>query len=191
MIRSTFSLAALLLLLAGWQPAPPTRYVIESPSSLWVTGTSSLHDWRCDAGQLVGWIEGSGEGSLSAITASQIRVPVSGLECKNGTMNGKMRDALRADAHGTISFTLTAAELASGNRVRATGRLTIAGETRSVTTTVQAQITANGKLRVAGELPVTMSGYGVKPPTAMMGALKTGDDVVVHFELLAAPAGTL
>ena len=32
-----------------------------------------------------------------------------------------------------------------------------------------------------------MSAYKIKPPTAMFGALHTGDEVVVHAELVAGP----
>jgi hypothetical protein len=30
-----------------------------------------------------------------------------------------------------------------------------------------------------------MSDYGMKPPTAMLGTIKTGDAVTVHFDLVA------
>jgi hypothetical protein len=36
-----------------------------------------------------------------------------------------------------------------------------------------------------------MSDYGIDPPTAMLGTLKTGDDVVVHFEAVGAPTNDL
>jgi len=33
-----------------------------------------------------------------------------------------------------------------------------------------------------------MSDYGMQPPTAMFGALRTGDDVTVHFDVAFVPA---
>jgi len=32
-------------------------------------------------------------------------------------------------------------------------------------------------------VPIKMTDYGIKPPTALFGRLKTGDDVKVNFEL--------
>ena len=87
-------------------------------------------------------------------------------------------------------FWLVGAGTASAFAVRATGRLTLAGQTRTVTATLQGSARPDGKLRFTGQLPVTMSDYGIKPPTAMMGTLKTGDAVVVHLDLMAALAGT-
>jgi hypothetical protein len=33
-----------------------------------------------------------------------------------------------------------------------------------------------------------MSDFGMKPPTAMLGTVKTGDDVTVRFEWTLGPA---
>jgi hypothetical protein len=33
-------------------------------------------------------------------------------------------------------------------------------------------------------MPLRMTQFGIKPPTMMMGALRTSDDVVIHFDLL-------
>jgi polyisoprenoid-binding protein YceI len=107
-------------------------------------------------------------------------------------MNKKTRNALKADDHKSISFKLTKAEIVPGTgkafSVKTTGQLTIAGKTNTVTTTVKGEVLANGNLQLTGALPVTMSTYGVDPPTAMLGTLKTGDDVTVHFKAVAAPA---
>ncbi len=194
MTRLSISLTALLLLFAAWQPAPPTRYVLTDASTLKVTGTSSLHDWHCDAARVTGWIDATTDGSKVAVAGSEIRMRTTALDCKNGTMNGKVREALAADANPTIMFTLSSAEVGAGTgsgfAVKTTGRLTIAGQTRTVTATFQGTTMPDGRLHFTGQLPVKMSDYGIKPPTAMLGTLKTGDDVVVHIDLLAALAGT-
>jgi hypothetical protein len=36
---------------------------------------------------------------------------------------------------------------------------------------------------VTGKVPVTMTTWGIKPPTLMLGALKVGETVTVHFDL--------
>jgi hypothetical protein len=33
-----------------------------------------------------------------------------------------------------------------------------------------------------------MSDYGLQAPVAMFGALRTGDEVTVHFDVVATPA---
>ena len=194
MTRHAIPLAALLLLLAGWQSDTTTRLGFTHASTLWVTGTSTIHDWRCDAGQVDGWIEATTGETVTGIAGAVVTVQAEALECKNGTMDKKTRKALDAEAHPTIRFELTSADVtaaADGFLAAATGQLTIAGQTRTIETEAQGRVTADGQVRLTGEVPVTMSDYGIKPPRAMLGTLKTGDDVVVHFDVVAAPVSDL
>lgn len=190
MTRISILLATLVLLAAGSRAEPRVRFTVTDASALWVTGTSSLHDWRCDAGQVTGWLELDGTETVSDISSAEITAATS-LECKNGTMDRKTRGALKADDHPAIRFAMTSAEMLSSSEdrfeARVTGELTIAGEARSVATNVAGMRTDEGGVHVTGELPVTMTDFGVDPPRAMLGTLKTGDDVTVHFELVAVP----
>ena len=192
----TISLLALLLVvLAGWTTDKTTRFVFTEASTLWVTGTSTVHDWRCDATVIDGWVDATVGETLTGIAQTEISVKAGGLECKNGTMNKKTHKALDADNNPMIRYKLTHAEVVPGTgnafNVKTTGQLTIAGKTRSVSATVKGQMTADGQVRLSGELPITMSDYGIDPPTAMLGTMKTGDDVTVHFEAVAAPGSGL
>jgi polyisoprenoid-binding protein YceI len=196
MSRLSISLVVLLLvMLAGWHSNITTRFNLTEVSTLWVTGTSSLHDWRCDAAQVDGWVDAEVGETLTGIPRAEMTVQAKGLECKNGTMNKKTYTALNADNNPAIRYKLTKAEVVPGAEkgfsVKTTGQLTIAGKTRTVTMKVNGNMMPNGQIRLTGELPVTMSDYGIDPPTAMLGTLKTGDDVVVHFEAVGAPTNDL
>ena len=48
---------------------------------------------------------------------------------------------------------------------------------------------AAGASFLTGQLPIRMTDYGIKPPTAMMGTIKTGDDVKVTFRWVVEKAG--
>jgi polyisoprenoid-binding protein YceI len=61
------------------------------------------------------------------------------------------------------------------------GKLTIAGVTRDVAFDVQGSRDPHGKYTLIGQAPIKMTHYGIKPPTAMMGTIRTGDDVKVTF----------
>lgn len=193
----TLSLAAAAFLLAGLMAGPgtPARYALTDASTLQVDGTSSLHDWTCNAPGVTGWIDAeTAEGAPPALTAAEITVPAA-LDCKNGTMDKKTRKALGADAHPTIRFVLDGATVKPGAgtafTVQARGRLTVAGAERRVAFTAEGRTLADGAIRLTGTLPLVMSDFGIEPPTAMLGTLKTGDDVVVHFDVVAAPVNDL
>ncbi len=176
----------LALGLAGWQAL--TEYTFTSDSRVWVEGTSTVHDWECNAGQLSASMDATPSGNgLSAISALTVTVPVAGLDCGNGTMNGKLRSALGTSP---IRFTLSRARVGTTTAgrflVEADGQLSIHGTSRAQHIQGHGQALSNGRYRFTGEVPVTMSQFGVDPPRAMMGTLRTGDQVTVKFDVTAA-----
>lgn len=57
------------------------------------------------------------------------------------------------------------------------GKLTIAGKTKLTDLVATLTYNAGNKtFNCTGTKKLKMSEYGVKPPTAMMGTIKTGDD---------------
>jgi hypothetical protein len=173
---STSLLLVAVLGLAGWSLLPE-RFNFERGSRVWVEGTSTVHDWSCNAEQITAGLDATTSGdALSGIGALTVTIPVSGLDCDNGTMNGKMRDALGTSP---IRFTLSSARVGSANGgrfgVELDGQLSIHGTSRAQRVTAQGQPLGGGRYRFTGSVPVTMSQFGVQPPTAMMGTLRTGD----------------
>jgi len=41
----------------------------------------------------------------------------------------------------------------------------------------------DGSVMAKGLVPIKMTDYGIKPPTAIFGRVKTGNEVKVNFEL--------
>lgn len=157
-------------------------------SKIWVTGTSSVHDWHCAVTESTGFLKASLNTGISAISAAEVHLPVSAIDCDSKKMDGKVRDALNDDDKTPhIAFVLdsaTIATLSDSVTVTVTGDLTIAASTQSVTFDVTGKASEGNTMTFTGSVPVLMSDHGVDPPTAMFGALKTGDEVVVHFEVV-------
>jgi len=68
-------------------------------------------------------------------------------------------------------------------KIDAKGTLTIAGVVREIGMAVTA-VREGSMVRLRGGAPLLMTQFGIKPPTMMMGALRTADQVVVSFDLL-------
>lgn len=184
--RSLLFLAVVVLLpLAGWHVADPFSF--SSGSSITIEGTSNVRSWTCRTTGITGTANATpsatGWTGLSALTVS---VPVSSLDCRNGTMNNHLRTAFNASANPTIRFTLSNARVAapSGGRftVQANGTLAMAGQSRPVTVTAVGQRAGSG-VRFTGSVPVTMSQWGMTPPRALGGTMRTGDRVTVRFDV--------
>jgi polyisoprenoid-binding protein YceI len=65
--------------------------------------------------------------------------------------------------------------------IKTRGRLTIAGMTRDIAMQVNGTPEPDGAYVLTGQLPIRMSGYRIKPPTPMMGTIRTGNEVTVTF----------
>ena len=71
------------------------------------------------------------------------------------------------------------------------GTLRIAGRERVVRVPVQVQQQRDGSLRAQGALPILMTDYGISPPTALFGVLRTENRIVVKFDLLVDRPSTV
>ena len=175
-------LALLSLLMA---PQPPMT--LQADSQLWVTGTSTVRDYKCSATRIDGVLQGETAASVAelgtAVRGVSVQIPVAKLSCGNGKMDDHMRKALKADANPAISYENVSHQI-DGNTVTMKGKLTIAGTEKPVTLTATAVAEANGAIRVRGSKDILMTEWGVQPPSLMMGTLKVRDAVTVHFDML-------
>lgn len=160
-------------------------------SKLWIDGTSNRSAWTVHATEMAGSVtvnKNSNEVRSVTLTVRSGKI----VSQKSTIMDRLMHETLKVEAHPTITYQLTRATVAPGASattytLQTTGRLTLAGTTKEVAMTVQGTKLANGQLRFTGEYPLLMTDYGLQPPSAMFGALRTGDRVVVHFDVVMAP----
>ena len=187
--HSIIALTTGLLLTAATLVAPIINYVGTAQSRIWIDGTSTIHDWTCEVGNVTADL--SAEDGFADLSKVVITVKSDALECKNGTMNKKAIEALDAKDHPTIKYTASANKVTTSGAdlsIATTGQLEIAGKANTVNTTVTGKTQSDGSIRFTGTLPVKMSDYGIKPPTAMLGTMKTGNDVKVRFDIVVKPS---
>ena len=156
----------------------------QSGSRVWVSGTSTVRSYRCESTQVAGSADAAGtELSQVAQSRGELSIPVASLDCRNGTMNGHMRNALKASENPTIRFRATTVAVTPQGAVRMTGPLTIAGQTREVTINGTAA-RENGRLRVTGSKQLTMTDFGVQPPRLMAGTMRVHPPVTIGFDVV-------
>ena len=93
--------------------------------------------------------------------------------------------ALKADDHPEITFVLTTpvkAIPAGVHAIAAKINLTIAGVTRAIDMSVTATSQAHGNIEFEGSKAIKMTDYGVKPPVALLGTMRTRDEITIHFK---------
>jgi polyisoprenoid-binding protein YceI len=191
----TQTLIALTLLFTGFTALTAQDPVlIKNKSNIAISGTSSLHEWHENAADFNVDMELSGEGALLPVIDRVVfTCKTASVKSDNSIMTNKTREALQADKHPEISFTSdkqsSLAIHKGGFSSTVTGDLVINGVKRNVSIPVEGSLTGNNMI-VKGSASLKMSDYDIRPPTAIMGTLKTGDEVTVSFDLnFEVPAG--
>lgn len=156
--------------------------IAQEESKVTIAGTSTLHDWESEAEEFSGDAMVTMEnGQLSAIEGLNFSVVVDEIKSGKRTMDKKTRGALKEKKNPAITFALSEVTEISADSVMATGDLTIAGVTKTVDMKVSYEISEDGSITFKGEYPINMKDYEVDPPSAMLGTIKTGEDVTVTF----------
>jgi hypothetical protein len=121
-----------------------------------------------------------------ALQAFEIAISAAALTSPREGIDANMHKALKAAAYPEITFQLSRLEGAgSSGALRAVGVLTLAGVEREVTVPLKTS-RADTNLVISGEVPLVMTDFGITPPKAMLGMLKTDPKVTVTFETVLA-----
>ncbi len=160
-----------------------------------VAGTSTLHDWESSVTRVNATATIDMEGSeLQAIKSLNVTIPVESIESTKGRiMDNKTYDALKSDKYPNITFRLSNATISGAEtgkpKVSANGKLTIAGTTKNVNLTATGKADSTGNITFTGSKSLKMTDFNMDPPTALMGTVKTGDEVTIKYQLTLASKG--
>lgn len=163
-------------------------YKLSENFAISINGTSNLHNWS----EKVGSVNGNAiiqwnSDSLLDLQKLNIEMKVLSIKSTKGSvMNNKTYKALKSDLNPQIVFILTEpVKLIKINAEKifyTKGTLNIAGVTKHIDIKVKILMQQNKKLLFEGVQKIKMSDYGIKPPTALLGSLKTGDDISIDFK---------
>jgi polyisoprenoid-binding protein YceI len=167
---------------------PTSQMVVQSPSYLALKGTSTLHDYECKTSSIQGTIEM--DPGLDSFTNVEIYIPVKSIHSESSSMDENMYESLKADENPDIRFSLLKADSMGDTKTTRTdstfklyGKLTVAGKEKTIDLEVVVQKKGNKIIGVHGSKKLLMTDFGIKPPTFMLGVLRTGNEVTIEFDL--------
>jgi hypothetical protein len=178
-------------------------WVLDANSHLLLQGTSTLHDWAAAAEGMALSVESPKDEAHDLAywlahahdLAPTLRIDVGRLESESEGLDENMRAALKAQDNPEIVFTVESCEVTRNPAspddgvVHLRGRLSVAGVVRPVEIVATAHVDAT-RIHLQGSYALSMTDYGVTPPTFMFGAVRSGDRVVIHFDLFIKPRAT-
>jgi len=189
--------AALTVSLSAQAAAQGAKMTVRPESKVSLAGSSNVHDWACNSSVLDATItldSAYDVKPLSSIARPIVKVvvtvPVKTLKCGHGKMDDNMYKALKADQFPDIKYVLESYEVdkekttADSFAAVTTGELTVAGQTKKVAIPVSALRSVGGAMKGEGTVSLKMTDFGIKPPVALLGTLRTKDEISVSFTVL-------
>ncbi|MFC0605485.1 YceI family protein [Winogradskyella pulchriflava] len=183
-----FPILFLAVLLSGFyslQVTSQSFILNKSNSTLEVHGTSSLHDWHLETEKQSGEIVITNSDDL-AISTLNFSVETESLKSGKSSMDKNTYKALKTDDYKTIDFKFKSIKQVNkleNNSFKATiiGDLTISGVTKSISLDITLNLNGT-KVLLEGEKSLKMTDYGIDPPKALLGTIKTGDAIKIIFK---------
>ncbi|RKR09363.1 YceI-like domain-containing protein [Flavobacterium sp. 90] len=158
-------------------------YALDSKSTFSVLGTSTLHDWEMKSSSGTGTASFSiANSKLTDIDALSITLLSESIKSEKKSMDKVAYETLKTDKQKNIKYVLKSAEKVNETTWTLTGTYTIAGVSKEYKTTVKTTVTANG-VNIQGSNKITFADFGMKSPTALLGTIKTGQDLTIKFNL--------
>ena len=190
-------LMASLALVGGASVQAQTALTVQPGSRVILLGRSNVNSWSCATSTFQTRFDvdsssrAEGEPRSKSVVRLTVTVPVRSLDCGKKRMNEDMFRALKADSFPEIRYVLTSYEVdeqlpaADSVSVNSVGELTVAGKTKRVEIQVNGARDNAGGVRGNAGAKMLMTDFGIKPPTAFFGAIRTKNALEVRVEIRA------
>ena len=159
-------------------------------SSITVKGTSTLHDWSMTSNELqVNAVINASENSFE-VEFIKGSLDVRTLKSESSQMDKNAYNTLKADKYPTITFDFVSviSENKEEQLITALFDVTISGTTKQIEVAATAIPEGDKMVVITGVKKIKMTDFSIKPPSFMFGALKTGNDLTIEFNLTLAVA---
>jgi polyisoprenoid-binding protein YceI len=101
-------------------------------------------------------------------------------------MQTTFEDMLAVQHYPSMTFASVAIRDLGGGKFEAQGTLTIRDIAKPVAVTVQLNAANPEQLRLDGSAKIRLTDYKLKPPSALLGAIGTKDEMTLNFTISAA-----
>lgn len=158
-------------------------YTLDAKTNFSVFGTSTMHDWEMKSASRTGTANLTvTDSKLVDINNIDITLPSESIKSEKKSMDKVAYETLKTDKFKNIKYVLKSADKVNETTWNLTGTYTIAGVSKVLKTQVKTTV-VNGVVNLQGSNKITFPEFGMKSPTAMFGAIKTGEELTIKFNL--------
>jgi polyisoprenoid-binding protein YceI len=158
-------------------------------SKIEVNGTSNLHDWETKVTKAEGDLSVKVDEKNNIISYNSVNVNFYSNSFSSGSsgMDSKTTQALKSDKFPVINFNsreISGLSSVNGKRqLHAKGKLTIDGVSRQIEINVIQSEIGPGVVCFEGKQELNMTDFGIVPPVALFGTVKSGNKVSIIFKV--------
>lgn len=150
--------------------------ISQQSSNVKIDGTSTLHKWDMTSTQSTFSADVKG----NKIEDVKFVLKATSLKSKDSSLDKNAYKALNTDKYPDIVF--TASGLPTSGSASVQGNMTISNVTKSIS--IPVNVTKNGNsYTIKGSTKLKMTTFGIKPPSVMMGTIKSGDEININFSV--------
>ena len=188
MTKNQFSKTGMLLFLSfiyftGSVQAQSLK-INSKTSSMTIFGTTNVHNFKSNVELIKGELIIN---SSKKVQSLNVEIPVRSIKSGEKGMDNKTYEAFNDKKFPTISFQLVDASSLqiSGDEINVmvTGNLTMAGTSKKISFKTTGKKLKPGVYEFKGSIPLKMTDFKMKPPTAMLGVMKVGDAITLKYSI--------
>lgn len=158
-------------------------YELNNKQHFVVLGTSTLHDWEMESTTGTGTANLTiNDSKLEEIKAITVNLVSESIKSGKNAMDKIAYKTLKTNKFKTIKYVLKTAEKVNETTWELTGTYTIAGVSKELKTQVKTSV-SNGSVTLQGENKITFEEFGMTPPKALLGTIKTGKELMLKFNI--------
>jgi polyisoprenoid-binding protein YceI len=181
-MRVSIVIAALIAAAVASIPPPSSAVqpVVRGVASSRFTGSSTLHDFSGTAAPAGFTVEPGSDGSWSAV----VDVPVDSLTTDNDTRDRRMRQMFQATEHPMLRGEfghIVPEEVRTSSRLPF--RLTIAGVSRDITSSVRDWRESENRLDFVADFDISLSDFGLEAPRVFVVVVADAVHVTTEVSL--------
>lgn len=177
-------IALLMFVLAAGTAGAQQVYQLENSSEITIQGTSTLHDWESVVEESNARLVASNKNGVLTLSELSLNIETASIKSGKDVMDRKTMDALKAEKHPQIKFVLNKpVQVAADGTAKASGMLFLAGAEKQLVAEGKVNTDNNNNITIEASYTLNMKDYGIDPPAAMFGTIKTGEEVTVVFTL--------
>lgn len=192
--QKIISLLAVLFLTAGATIGQDMQLNIQDSPSMHLYGEANIKSWDAAITEVNGSLTLQNIENITAETLSPeafqnltLTIPVEEIEAESGGLTSNIHKYLKGDDYPNITFDLNnvtdITEQEDGSfLISGSGVISAAGAENTVEMQVTASLVNDG-IQFAGEQELLMTDFGIDPPTAVFGTIRSRDEIRIEFDV--------